>query len=205
MDSEVIVVQIEARLLSAAGFELTPEEIVDRFVGLSYRDMMAQLTDQFGRAVPADLSARIQQESLAAFPAQLEPVGGMSDLLADLALPRCVASSSDLDRVRLSLDITGLAQFFDPADIFSAQMVKYGKPAPDLFLYAAQKLNVSPEYCLVVEDSPHGVTAAVSAGMNVVGFLGGLHASPSLAGRLRAAGAGLVVQDGNELARLVAG
>lgn len=198
VDSEAIVIEIEAELLNRAGFALTSDEIADRFVGLSYPDMMRMLADDFGRPVPEGLSERIQVDALAAFPDQLKAVRGIDDLLAELTarpdIGRCVGSSSDLDRIRLSLDVTGLAQHFRSDHVFSAQMVSRGKPAPDLFLHAADALGVAPDACLVVEDSPHGVAAALAAGMRVVGFVGGLHARPSLTDRLLAAGATTVTE-----------
>lgn len=200
VDSEVIVIEIEAELLCAAGFPVTADEIADRFVGLSYPDMMAMLEADHGRPVPDELSATIQTDALAAFPDLLRAVAGMPEALAELAMPRCVASSSDLDRVRLSLELTGLTPHFDPDHVFSAQMVDRGKPAPDLFLHAAERLGVDPTRCLVIEDSPHGVTAAIDAGMAVVGFVGGQHARPSLARRLAAAGAETILDDPRDVA-----
>lgn len=193
VDSEVVVIEIEAALLTAAGFPLTADEIADRFVGLSYPDMMTMLESDFGRPVPAELSEQIQRDAVAAFPARLKAVDGMHDHLTGLTLPRCVASSSNMDRLELSLRLTDLARFFDPSHIYSAQMVENGKPAPDLFLHAASELGTDPGRCLVIEDSPHGVTAALAAGMQVVGFVGGKHARPSLTERLRNAGADIIV------------
>jgi len=193
VDSEAIVIQIESGLLTAAGFPVTADEIADRFVGLSYPDMMATLESEFGRPVPAELSTRIQRDALAAFPDQLRPVAGMRDLLHGLAPQRCVASSSDLDRIQLSLEVTGLQAYFEPEHLFSAQMVDNGKPAPDLFVHAAGRLGARAEDCLVIEDSPHGILAAIAAGMRVIGFVGGLHARPSLRARLEAAGAETIV------------
>jgi HAD superfamily hydrolase (TIGR01509 family) len=200
VDSEVLVIEIEAEILTKAGFALTADEIADRFVGLSYPDMMAALESDFGRPVPPELSPRIQKEALASFPDRLQPVEGIGDLLAASPHRRCVASSSDLSRIQLSLDVTGLARHFDPAHLFSAEMVDRGKPAPDLFLHAAERLGCDPTACLVVEDSPHGVSAARAADMAVVGFVGGGHARPSLTARLAAAGADTVVADPIDLA-----
>lgn len=203
VDSEVIVIEVEAELLSAAGFAISAEQIADRYVGLSYPDMMAGLKQDFGREVPDGLSSQIQEAALAAFPGRLEPVRGMSEFLRDLTLPRCVASSSVMDRIGLSLELTGLGQHFEPEHVFSAQMVKRGKPAPDLFLLAAERLDVPPADCLVIEDSPHGVAAALAAGMEVIGFVGGLHARPSLRTRLEAAGATTVVDSPDAIRPLV--
>jgi HAD superfamily hydrolase (TIGR01509 family) len=99
---------------------------------------------------------------------------GIVELLAGLALPFCLASSSDIERVKLSLALTGLSDFFD-GRVFTAQMVRHGKPAPDLFLHAAAAMRAEPARALVIEDSTPGVTAGKSAGMTVWGFLGGSH------------------------------
>ena len=203
VDSEAIVIEIEAELLTAAGFAITAEEIADRYVGLSYPDMMDQLEARYGRRVPDGLSKTIQRDAIATFPSQLQAVAGMGELLAALDRPRCVASSSDLDRIELSLRVTGLIHHFEPATLFSAQMVKNGKPAPDLFLHAADALETDPAGCLVIEDSPHGVTAALAAGMQVVGFAGGGHARPSLRRRLADAGATTIVDRAEDIGELV--
>lgn len=199
VDSEAIVIEMEAALLTEAGFPMTVDEVAETCVGLSYPDMMAMLEGRFGRPVPDDLSRRIQSDAMAAFPDRLRAVPGIEAVLRGLDLPRCVASSSNLDRIRLSLGITGLTPHFRTDHVFSAQMVERGKPAPDLFLLAAERLGVNPARCLVVEDSPHGVAAAVAAGMDVVGFVGGGHARPSLRTRLEAAGATRVVEHAGDL------
>jgi len=204
VDSEAITIEVESQLLTHAGFAISADEIAERYVGLSYASMMAGLEAQFGRPVPDGLSDQIQTEVLAAFPQQLEPVAGVADLLAGLDRPRCVASSSDLDRVEFSLHITELALHFEPSSLFSAQMVDNGKPAPDLFLHAAATLGVDSAACIVVEDSPHGVTAALAAGMEVVGLVAGGHARPSLRDRLHAAGAPHVAETTTDLAELLA-
>jgi HAD superfamily hydrolase (TIGR01509 family) len=108
-------------------------------------------------------------------------------LLNTLPLPRCVASNGHLDRVRERLVLTGLLRFFDP-HVFSAIQVATGKPAPDLFLFAARRLGTLPESCIVVEDSAAGVAAAIAAQMPVVGFCGGSHCPQDHAERLSAAG-----------------
>ena len=106
---------------------------------------------------------------------------------------KCVASSSPLDRIRLSMETTGLARFFDR--MFSANDVPNGKPAPDLFLHSASQMKVAPHDCIVVEDSPVGVSAAAAAGMTAIGFVGGSHAGGELGAQLTAAGAQTVVAD----------
>jgi len=195
VDSEVLVVEVEAELLTAAGFELTAAEIIDRFVGLSYTTMMQTLEADYGREIPEDLSKRVQEAALDRLRREVRPVPGVAEALAELTRSRqrlCVASSSDLDRVTMSLAVSGIDQHFAPEAIFSAQMVEQGKPAPDLFLHAARTVGVAPERCIVIEDSPHGVEGAVAAGMAVVGLTAGGHAGPALARRLSEAGADAV-------------
>jgi len=202
VDSEALTVEVEAELLSQAGFAITAQEITERYVGLSYTSMMADLGERFGRPVPDSLSRSVQQAVLDHFPEHLQPIGGIGDLLGALAeadIDRCVASSSDLDRIWLSLTVTELAPHFAADTVFSAQMVDRGKPAPDLFLLAASKIGFEPDQCVVIEDSPGGVQAAVAAGMDVVGFVAGGHATPALPDRLRRAGAATVVNTTDEL------
>jgi len=107
--------------------------------------------------------------------------------------PKCVASSSPLDRVRTSLEATGLAKFFN--FLFSASDVLNGKPAPDLFLHAASRMGAQAADCIVVEDSPAGVSAATAAGMAALGFVGGSHAGAQLGEQLILAGARTIVAD----------
>ena len=193
VDSEALVAEVEAELLSAAGFPITADEIIELFVGLSYATMLTALGERFGRPVPEELGRSIQRRALDAFGDRLAPVAGIDRLLADLGRPRCIASSSDVNRIELSLSVTGLDRHFASDRIFSAQMVSRGKPFPDLFELAAAEVGVAPADCLVVEDSPAGVAAAVAAGMEVVGFVAGAHARPALTDRLRDAGAATVV------------
>jgi HAD superfamily hydrolase (TIGR01509 family) len=111
---------------------------------------------------------------LETFAGSLQPIPGIGAVVSGLRAPFCVASSSDIDRVSLSLDVTGLAPHFG-GRLYTAQMVRNGKPAPDLFLYAAEKMRADPARALVIEDSVSGVQAAKAAGMTVWGFVGGSH------------------------------
>ena len=117
----------------------------------------------------------MRERLYAAFRRELAPIEGIAKTLQALGIPFCVASSSQLERVRLSLEVTGLLELFE-GRMFSASMAAQGKPAPDLFLMAAKALGAKPSKCLVIEDSPAGVIAAQRAGMTVFGFLGGSHA-----------------------------
>src|SRR5262249_43441397 len=127
-----------------------------------------------GRSLPPDFVPALRARVRAAFAASLAPMPGISALLSGLNVAHCVASSSDLDRVSLSLTLTGLARHFGDR-LFTSQMVARGKPAPDLFLHAAEQMGAAPARTLVIEDSVSGVTAGRAAGMKVWGFTGGSH------------------------------
>ncbi len=203
VDSEAIAVAVEEELWTKAGFAVSATEIAERFIGLSYETIVSQLETQFGRSIPEGLMDEVQGETLARFPDELTEVAGMSDVLDSNRLPRSVASSSPLQRIHLSLEITGLTPRFDADLVFSGDMVENGKPAPDLFLFAADKMGAEPKNCVVIEDSPHGVTAGVAAGMTVIGLIAASHATPALGTRLLDAGATTVVSSTAELAELI--
>lgn len=189
VDSEALVIEIEVEILAEAGFPTTADELAEQYTGVSYPTMLARLAERHGRPVPGDVAERLRQIAFDEFPRRLTAVPGIESVLTASDRPRCVASSSDVDRIELSLRVTGLDRHFRPDRVFSSQMVPNGKPAPDLFLLAAERLGVDPAQCLVVEDSAAGVAAAVAARMPVVGLLAASHVRPGLGDRLREAGA----------------
>jgi HAD superfamily hydrolase (TIGR01509 family) len=146
------------------------------------------------RRLPANFGQTLTSATLARFRQELRTTAHAAYALSWLRGPKCVASSSSFDRIRLSLETTDLIRFFDPF-LFSASEVPNGKPAPDLFLMAAMKMHVDPRDCIVVEDSPVGVAAAVAAGMTGIGFVGGSHAADHLPSQLRAEGAKMIIND----------
>jgi HAD superfamily hydrolase (TIGR01509 family) len=202
VDSEQLACSVHARMLASAGIVVSPEQIQRRFTGSTDRAMYAALEEELGRPLPAGHAELTAAEMRAAFQRELSPVRGVADALARMSLAKCVASNSGLATLRLGLTVTGLIGHFAP-NIFSAQMVERGKPAPDLFLYAARQMGVAPAHCLVVEDSVHGVNAARAAGMRVLGFCGGSHCAPGHDAALTAAGATLTFGDMTELPALV--
>jgi HAD superfamily hydrolase (TIGR01509 family) len=137
--------------------------------------MQAVLRAEFGSELPPDRLDRMRQRLFEVYRQELVPIHGVAAMLDQLAIPRCVASSSQTERLRFSLEVTGLLSRFVP-HLFSASMVAQGKPAPDLFLHVAERMAVAPAACLVIEDSAAGIEAAQRAGMRAFGFVGGSHA-----------------------------
>ncbi|MGE5442540.1 MAG: HAD family hydrolase [Bacteroidota bacterium] len=191
VDSEVVAARVLARELTAIGIPLTANDCIARYTGISMGSVLSLLEEEWGRAPPADFVERIRVADAEAFRAELRPVAGVREAVRALAHPKCVASSGRLAKMRLTLSLTGLLPFFEP-HLFSTEMVARGKPAPDLFLYAAEQMSFAPARCVVVEDSQAGVRAAVAAGMQAFGFAGGSHCAPGHEGLLRSAGAALV-------------
>jgi HAD superfamily hydrolase (TIGR01509 family) len=156
VDSEVVFARVLAECLIAADFTTTVEEAIILGFGTNRATLSAAVATRFGRALPDTFFETFAARSAAAFELELSPMAGVKDLLAALPLPCCVASNGHLVRVRQRLAMTGLLPFFDP-HVFSAIQVAHGKPAPDLFLFAAERFGAAPEDCIVVEDSIPGV------------------------------------------------
>jgi len=175
VDSEPLAMRVLLETLSEAGVELETEAAYEAFLGKSLASVCAILREDYGADIQDSALERMRGRLNAAIRAELRPIPGIAETLGKLARPVCVASSSQVERIRLSLEVTGLSRFFGE-EIFSATMVARGKPAPDLFLHAARQMQVEPARCMVIEDSPAGVTAAREAGMGVLGFTGGSHA-----------------------------
>ncbi|MEM9609731.1 MAG: HAD family phosphatase [Actinomycetota bacterium] len=171
VDSERLSNSILARLLTEQGLTLTTEQSIERYLGSTMARVRALAEDELGAPLPPDLFERYHEELYGRMGTELVAVPGIADVLMALAdRSRCVASSGEPARIRRSLTVTGLIGEFDEDRLFSAAEVERGKPAPDLFLHAARCCGVRPDDCVVVEDSPAGVTAARAAGMRVIGF-----------------------------------
>lgn len=199
VDSEPIAGRVMVELLREHGYPITLEECFARFVGKTLQ-MEVEMFCAEGREDIGEVLAReLTPRTLRALEGELRPVEDMKDLLGRLGdTPRAVASGSLPDRIALSLHVTGLAPFFGD-HVYSSSLVARPKPAPDLFLYAAERLGVSARDCMVIEDSVGGVRAGVAAGMRVIGFLGGSHTTRALGQRLLDAGAAKIVSSATEL------
>ena len=173
VDSEILSCQCLSEALGECGIPLSLEQALQLFLGRS-AIAVKQHYRELGQRIPETFLAELKVRVLQRFRLSLQPLPGVGALVADLQTPFCVASSSDLDRVSLSLALTGLAPYFGDR-IYTSQMVAQGKPAPDLFLPAAAQMRTAPTRTLVVEDSVSGVTAAKAAGMTVWGFDGCSH------------------------------
>jgi HAD superfamily hydrolase (TIGR01509 family) len=143
--------------------------------------MFAEIKAQLDGRLPPGWQATFEDRYRRAFEAELRPVDGVVEMLDRVSVPSCVASSSSPAQLRFSLGLVGLYERFE-GRIFSATEVEHGKPAPDLFLYAASRMGALPERCVVIEDSVYGVQAARAAGMPVFAFAGGLIARELLDG-----------------------
>jgi HAD superfamily hydrolase (TIGR01509 family) len=203
VDSEVISCRSHAEVLSRHGYPITQQQVFDRFLGRSTRQANAEVEAELGRALPDDLHVQLQDEQLRSFEADLEAIPHIHSALDSITQAVCVASSGSHRRMRVTLGRTRLYDRFAP-NIFSASQVVNGKPAPDLFLFAATQMNVAPERCLVIEDSVPGITGGRAAGMPVLGFHGGSHCRPGYGDGLRAAGAAAVFDDMRQLPVLIA-
>jgi HAD superfamily hydrolase (TIGR01509 family) len=202
VDSEIIAHALLAQMMTDLGHPMTTAEAVRKFAGRSLADTLSLIEASLGRSIPDDLGQRYGRLLLERLHRDLRPIAGVKAAIAALRYPRCVASSSSLERIRLSLEATALASLFD-ANIFSATQVAHGKPAPDLYLFASRRMGAAPERCVVVEDSALGVTAGRAAGMKVIGFTGAAHTTPDAAQRLAAAGACSVISSMVDLAAAV--
>ncbi|MGA5520836.1 HAD family hydrolase [Streptomyces pseudogriseolus] len=173
VDSEPLSNRHLAAYLTELGHPTTYEDSIRDYMGSAMHRVHDLIEERTGQRLPADFDDVFHARVFAAFERELKPVTGVADVLEKLAadgVPYCVASSGSHERIRVGHRAAGLNRFFDDGRIFSSQDVGRGKPAPDLFLYAAERMGTTPERCLVVEDSPLGVQAAVAAGMDVYGF-----------------------------------
>src|SRR3569623_3826311 len=165
VDSEPLAMRVLLRALGRAGLDVSAESGFRNYLGRSFSAIAQSLDDLHGLRLDDAAIEAMRLDLYETYRRELKPMAGLLDVLPQLGIPFCVASSSQMDRIRTSLEITGLMARFHPT-IFSATMVEHGKPAPDLFLKAARDMGgVAPAECVVIEDSPAGIIAAKRAGM----------------------------------------
>ena len=171
VDSEVIANRVLAAAITEAGLPMTTDESMQLFMGRRWEDSLFQIERRLGRPLPDDFSDAYRSRRDAALHAELQPVEGIAAAIERIPIPRCVASSGPVEKIRFTLGRTGLLELFE-GRIFSAHEVEHGKPAPDVFLYAAERMGAEPSRCAVVEDSLVGVEGGLAAGMAVFGYCG---------------------------------
>lgn len=197
VDSEPLSIKAMEQVYANHGMELKAG-LVAKGVGMKHADIAALIERESGHRLPEAAYADFWPVTRNYFSGHLRETLEIKAFLETLDLKRCVASSSVPERIQFSLNETGLDQYFGDA-IFSSTMVKHGKPAPDLFLYAAEKMGVDPSLCVVIEDSPYGVEGAVRAGMLAIGYIGGSHSYHGHKECLKDAGASHVFKHWDEL------
>jgi HAD superfamily hydrolase (TIGR01509 family) len=203
-DSETLANTVLAEQVTQLGLPTTLDDALTRYVGKRASEVLALIESGVGRPLPSNFSEDLKAATLARFRVGLQEVTGATAFIRRFsALPRCIASSSSVERLRVCLDALGIANDFSGM-VFSADMVERGKPHPDLFLYAASKLEVEPASCVVIEDSASGVQAGIAAGMVVIGLCAASHLRAGHAARLAQAGASHVASTWAEVAELVA-
>jgi len=183
VDSEPISNRIIANYLTKHGLPTSQQQAIELFAGGSLSKIGEYFQAQMGKAIDPDFENTYRDQCKTAFAEELESVAGVKEMLQQIPIPKCVGSNGPLYKIKFNLNKTGLSSFFGDK-LYSAYDIKRWKPEPHLYLHAAQEMGVSPDDCVVVEDSLHGVEAAIAAGMKVFGFTGTKKASI-----LKAAGA----------------
>jgi HAD superfamily hydrolase (TIGR01509 family) len=203
VDSEVLEHTVDAELLGSLGYVCDTQQLLDRFLGVSRRDMYKILFNELGWAMPPGLLEERERRVWHRCASDLKRVPGVEAALDALfAIPKCVASSSLPDKLEMKLAATELSSHFAP-HLYSTALVANGKPAPDIYLHAARVTGWEPRACIVIEDSPHGIAGAQAAGMTAIGFCGGSHAKENLGSVLMDAGAKVVVRHMRDLSAAI--
>ncbi len=171
VDSEGLACELQVERLAEIGMTMTAQEVTERFLGRSIAYVNAAITEQLGGPMPADRQRYWEGRYRQAMTERLRPIPGIVEALDEITLPVCVASSSAPESIAYKLALCGLTDRFGDR-VFSATQVRHGKPAPDLFLLAAARLNADPARCAVIEDSPVGVQAGRAAGMRTFAYAG---------------------------------
>ncbi|WP_265500905.1 HAD family hydrolase [Paracoccus beibuensis] len=173
-DSEILSAEVLIDQLAQLGIVITLDDVRRDFLGRSFPTVAASIRDRFARALPEGFEATYRARLLERFAVDLTPTPRIGEVLTALTRPVCVATSSSAPRVARTLQLLGLTERFGP-HVFTASQVARGKPAPDLFLLAADRMGCDPAHALVIEDSVPGLQAARAAGMRALHYAGGAH------------------------------
>ena len=170
VDSETISLAILTECVAEYGLQITHAEAMERFAGSELSAVFHEFQERLGHKLPDDFLDSFRDRQMSVLQEQVQVIEGADELLSAMMLPFCVASNAPLNKVNLCLTSTGLIRHFEAARIFSAYQINAWKPAPDLFLMAAESLGIAAENCAVIEDSVFGLKAGLAAGMQVFGF-----------------------------------
>ncbi|AZO59094.1 HAD family phosphatase [Mesorhizobium sp. M1A.F.Ca.IN.022.06.1.1] len=205
VDSEIIAARVEAELLTSAGYEISPEELAETYAGLTFKDILMRVEEKSHLPFQASLIDRAEELVDRKLRSDVRIIDGAREAVAAVTTPRAVCSNSRTERIEFMLEKVRLLPFF-AGRIFSGLDIpsKKTKPAPDVFLYAAEQLGANPKNTFVIEDSVHGVSGARTAGMRVIGFTGAGHSYPGHADSLTEAGAETVIRRLAELGSTIA-
>lgn len=204
VDSEILACRAVAELIAFYEPRADIEALVERLVGTSDDMIVKAVAAQYGTIFPDDIRQRaIDAIDTVLAGGDLRALPGITEMVAALRVPKAVASNSHRARVDRSIALAGLTQAFGP-HVYTPEVVELPKPAPDLYLLAAERLGVRPSRCAVIEDSVTGSTAGLAAGMTVIGFLGGGHIHPGHEAKLRAIGVDLFCRRMDELPGVLA-
>jgi HAD superfamily hydrolase (TIGR01509 family) len=187
IDSEWLSNQVEVEALGHLGHSISMEEYLELALGRSNDEVGEKLLHQHGVHLPKGFWQEVKEKQRQVFTRKLTPIAGVKEVIESLRMPCCVASGSHTERLTLTLTLTGLFPLLE-GRIFGRECAQRGKPAPDIFLYAAQQMSIAPARCLVIEDSIHGIQAAKAAGMEVWGFCGARHITPRIREQLLGSG-----------------
>jgi beta-phosphoglucomutase-like phosphatase (HAD superfamily) len=202
-DSEGLALLVLAEIVSSHGHPASLDDALDWYMGKTWPDVIASIEQHMGRSVPETFAGDLRSAISRRFRTDLREVEGAGAFIKAFShLPRCIASASSRDRLKLCLDVLGLTETFG-RNVFSKDMVPRSKPHPDIFLLAARHLKISPENCLIIEDSVNGVRAGVAAGMTVVGLCAGSHVRSGHAQTLIDAGAHYTADTWSDMQALV--
>ncbi len=205
VESEVLGNEVLAQVMTEHGLPMTAADSMRTFMGMSMGGIIERSTQLAGRDMRHACESVFVMRLVEAFRGgRLRAVEGVAAIVAGLPGPKAVASNSPVERLMLSLEVTGYLPHFGE-HIYSGDQVARPKPAPDVFLHAAERVGVPPAACIVIEDGPGGVRAAREAGMRCIGFTGGLHCDAAHIERLRAAGPDVLVGGAAGLAAALRG
>lgn len=188
-DSEALANDVLAEIVTELGVPTTLEDAYDRYMGKRFSEVIDAIEASVGRQLPPDFPATFQSRTLGRFRKELRALDGVYEYLHTFNhIPKCIASSSAPDRLTVCLELLQLRGVFGP-HVYSSSLVSRGKPHPDILLYAAEQMGVTPSNSVVIEDSVGGVQAGIAAGMTVIGLLAASHIQDGHGASLRRAGA----------------